>query len=70
VAANHDISHCRQTVFEVNHVNVSLDSRKPRVDSGNYLLVMRSTIRRRFAMVQPSDLAHSEPRRRCFTSEK
>jgi hypothetical protein len=34
VAANHDISHCRQTVFEVNHVNVSLDSRKPRVDSG------------------------------------
>jgi hypothetical protein len=34
VAANHDVSHCRQTVFEVNHANISLDLRKPRVDSG------------------------------------
>lgn len=34
MAANHDVSHCRQTVFEVNHANISLDLRKPRVDSG------------------------------------
>ena len=41
VAANHDVSRCRQTVFEVNHANISLDLRKPRVD-WNYLLAIDS----------------------------
>jgi hypothetical protein len=41
--ANHDVSHCWQTVFEVNHANVSLISRKPRVYSGITFLALRTS---------------------------
>ena len=42
MAANHDVSRCRQTVFEVNHANISLDLRKPQSRFRNYLLAIDS----------------------------